>query len=305
MKRERRPMTGSRGPGRRNGALLCFLMVLAAAVTMSACDRRAAADREGVAAVQSTAAGAARQEPVASPPSIEGTWVRPSPSGGGLREALVLEADGTASFVGIPSLKALTWNLDDGYLTLETNQIRYPQPRPIGFDVAELTADRLVLSAEGDYLAGEYHRDDHAVSVVSGSVVYDGDEPFPDAAVLVVALEDVTWQEANGEVVADAAFPVAGKKAPVAFRIRFFTDQILPARTYSVRPSIIVNGQQRFKNTHANLVLTQGHPNHLEVALTHIQEVDPAAQSEISREAVRPPPAARHAPSTVKQRISL
>jgi putative lipoprotein len=101
---------------------------------------------------------------------------------------------------------------------------------------------------------------------VRGTLSYRERMALTEAAVVDVALEDVSRADAPAEIVARQVIRAPGQ-VPIAFALRYDPAWIDPRHTYAVRARIMDGGQLRFTTTESLPVLTQGHPSELTIEL--------------------------------------
>lgn len=114
-----------------------------------------------------------------------------------------------------------------------------------------------------------------AAHTVSGTVAYRERVAMPENANLSIQLQDTSRADAPAQVIAQQEITFAGRQVPVPFELAYEPAKIDPKHTYSVSARITVDGQLRFLNTSAHLVLTQGHPAKVNLML---QPVTPPAK---------------------------
>jgi putative lipoprotein len=102
---------------------------------------------------------------------------------------------------------------------------------------------------------------------VSGTITYLVRMALPPQAVIEVQLQDVSRADAPAAVVALAKFPLGPRSSPVPFLLKYETAKIDPKHTYAVSARILVMGELRFANKEAYPVLTQGHPNKVDLVV--------------------------------------
>jgi uncharacterized lipoprotein YbaY len=108
-----------------------------------------------------------------------------------------------------------------------------------------------------------------AGAVVTGTVTYHQILALPPEAVLQVRLLDVSRQDAPALLLNQQVISCPGQ-VPIPFRIAYDPAAIDPRHTYAVQARITAAGRLLFINTSAHLVITRGHPHHVEVVLQPI-----------------------------------
>jgi putative lipoprotein len=113
---------------------------------------------------------------------------------------------------------------------------------------------------------------------VSGTVSYLSRMGLPASAIIEVQLQDVSLADAPAKLVAKEEMALGERQVPVPFELKFDAGKIEPQHMYSVRASILVNGQLRFASDKAYPVLTRGNPAHVEVIVKLVSQPGPAAK---------------------------
>ena len=108
---------------------------------------------------------------------------------------------------------------------------------------------------------------------VSGTVSYLSRMALPASAIIEVQLQDVSLADTPAKVVAQEEIALGERQVPVPFELKFDPGKIESQHTYSVRGSILVNGELRFTSDKAYPVLTRGNPARVEVI---VKPVSPA-----------------------------
>lgn len=202
--------------------------------------------------------------PVVAP--LSGTWMRPIGSGVAGREGMSFAADGSLGLVGIHTMNGLTWRVERDTLIVATNTGRDLEPTESRLHIDELTADRLRLSANGEYLAGTYERNDGAAGRVTGVVRAAQQIALPADAAIHVALWDVSDPD-DAKLIANETVPIGGRQVPISFELTYATADIDESHPYAVHASIVSGGELRFQSAAGTPVLTRGHPASVEVVL--------------------------------------
>ncbi len=91
---------------------------------------------------------------------VPGRWIRPNTTGiGDKQEGFTLHTNGTGEFIGIHSMRLVSWKLKEDKLIIATNTERYPHPNPVTYILAYTPDGRLTIhNRQGDYLDGTYKR---------------------------------------------------------------------------------------------------------------------------------------------------
>jgi uncharacterized lipoprotein YbaY len=107
---------------------------------------------------------------------------------------------------------------------------------------------------------------------ITGTVSYLVRSALPPDAIIQVELQDVSRADAPATTMSEDRIPSGQHQVPIAFALKFNPSAIHPQHVYAVNARITVEGRLRFTNDRTYLVLTQGHPSHIEMIL---QPVDP------------------------------
>ena len=102
--------------------------------------------------------------------------------------------------------------------------------------------------------------------LVSGTLLYRERVALTPEAVVDVSLVDVSLADAPAEVIAEETIRDPGQ-VPIPFELEYDPARIDPKHTYAVQARITDRGRVLFRTTTAHLVLTQGHPDSLQVML--------------------------------------
>lgn len=106
-----------------------------------------------------------------------------------------------------------------------------------------------------------------AAGAVTGTVTYLQRVALPPDAVIEVKLQDVSLADAPAKTIADQKITLGTRQVPVPFDLKFDPAKIDPKHSYSVRATILTEGQPRFITDKAYPVITQGNPSHVELIL--------------------------------------
>src|SRR4051812_36051349 len=92
---------------------------------------------------------------------LVGRWIRPNITGiGDQQEGFTLRSNGTGEFIGMHSMRLVSWKIKEDDLILVRNSERYPQPTLATYTFAHTPDGRLTIhSRQGDYLDGAYTKD--------------------------------------------------------------------------------------------------------------------------------------------------
>jgi uncharacterized lipoprotein YbaY len=111
---------------------------------------------------------------------------------------------------------------------------------------------------------------DAGTGTVTGTVTYLQRMALPPDAVIEVKLRDVSLADAPAKTIADQKITLGNRQVPVPFELKFDPAKIDPKHSYSVRATILMEGQPRFVTDKAYPVITQGNPSHLELILKQV-----------------------------------
>ena len=132
----------------------------------------------------------------------------------------------------------------------------------------------IILVAAGTCMA----QDNSAKGIVTGTVTYRQRIALPPDASIKVSLQDVSRMDAAAIVICETEISAGGKQVPIPFELKYKPDGIDPARRYSVRATISVEGKLMFTSTRSYPVLTQGAPRDVEILLQQVSGDQSAAQ---------------------------
>lgn len=104
-------------------------------------------------------------------------------------------------------------------------------------------------------------------AVVSGTVSYLARMALPPETVVEVQLRDVSLADAAARIIAEVKITLENRQVPVPFELRFDRSKIQENHTYGLNARILVDGELRFVNDKAYLVLTAGNPSHVDMIL--------------------------------------
>src|SRR5450432_1136529 len=109
---------------------------------------------------------------------------------------------------------------------------------------------------------------------ITGTVTYLQRSGLPKDAVVLVRLQDVSFQDVQpAKIIAEQTIPLEGQQVPVPFRLSYADADIDPAHSYAVRATISSGGKLLFTSTSSYPVITGGAPKSVEI------RVQPAASS--------------------------
>ncbi len=111
-------------------------------------------------------------------------------------------------------------------------------------------------------------------AMIRGTAAYRERIALPPGAVLEVRLEDISRADAPAELLASATI-VTDRQVPIPFALAFDPARVNPAHRYTVRATLSLDGQVRWRTDTIHPVLTQGAG--LEVALRLVAYTGPAA----------------------------
>jgi putative lipoprotein len=109
--------------------------------------------------------------------------------------------------------------------------------------------------------------------VLKGSVSYRERMALPSDAVMeveLVDLVDVSRQEVDPPVVAEATVFPEGRQVPLPFELRYDQTRIDPSRSYAVRATIRSGAQMLFTTDMVYRVITEGSPTEVDLWLVRV-----------------------------------
>ena len=113
--------------------------------------------------------------------------------------------------------------------------------------------------------------DPDANASVTGTVTYRERIALTPGAVVTVQLRDTSLMDVASELVAEQVITNPGQ-VPIAFEVRYNTDDINPRNTYSIQARITESdGRLAFINDTAYDVITRGNPTRLDMVLVIVQ----------------------------------
>ena len=112
------------------------------------------------------------------------------------------------------------------------------------------------------------------IAMIRGTAAYRERMALPPGAVLEVRLEDVSRADAPAELLSSATI-VTDRQVPIPFALAFDPARINPAHRYTVRATLSLDRQVRWRTDTIHPVLTQGAG--AEVALLLVANPRPAA----------------------------
>jgi len=105
---------------------------------------------------------------------------------------------------------------------------------------------------------------------VTGVVTYRERIALPPNAVVQVSLRDISLADAPAVVLGEQTIITGGNQVPIPFAIAYDPAAIDPRFTYAVSARITVDGQLLFTSMTTMLVITHGHPTHVEIVVQHV-----------------------------------
>jgi uncharacterized lipoprotein YbaY len=188
-----------------------------------------------------------------------------------LIEVLFLGPDGTAVMSSdyvdkLVRIDAGTWTATPTELGQGGSQATVAFTQEDGKPVS----NTMVFQLQGDRLVGAHgftltHLP--ATASITGAATYTQHIGLPADSVVKVQLVDVSIPGAPGTVLAETSFTVDSQPLPFPFDLKYDPTLIAFNHTYAVQATITVNGTVLFRNTAQYLVLTNGHPTHVNLTL--------------------------------------
>lgn len=102
---------------------------------------------------------------------------------------------------------------------------------------------------------------------VTGRVTYLQRIALPPGSVINVKLVDVSRQDAPAITIGEQKIVTTSEQVPVSFEIKYNPTEIKPDHTYAIQASITIDGRLRWVTATIHQVITQGHPNTVEIVL--------------------------------------
>jgi putative lipoprotein len=123
--------------------------------------------------------------------------------------------------------------------------------------------------------------DPDANASVTGTVTYRERIALSPGAVVTVQLRDTSLMDTASELIAEQVITNPGQ-VPIAFEVRYNSDDINPRNTYSIQARITESdGRLAFINDTAYDVITRGNPTRIDMVLVIVQPppdpINPAA----------------------------
>lgn len=107
--------------------------------------------------------------------------------------------------------------------------------------------------------------------VIEGTVAWRERIALPPEAELQVSLNDVSRMDAPAVMLAEQRIRLAGRQAPVPFRLDVDAARLDPRKRYVVAARVVVGGALFFINDTAYPVLTQGAGKRVDMTLVRVQ----------------------------------
>ena len=122
-------------------------------------------------------------------------------------------------------------------------------------------ATLVVLAVRGEAAPGE--------DMVTGTAVYGEPIDLPPGAVFEATLEDISRTDVAAGIIATHRVPDAGNP-PYRFTLPYDPARIVPSRRYAVRARVTLAGRLLFTSDQVYPVITNGHPNAVEITLKRV-----------------------------------
>lgn len=126
---------------------------------------------------------------------------------------------------------------------------------------------QIIVAPDGAQTFEVNGREQMDLATVTGSVTYRPRIALPPNAVVEVQLVDVSRADAPAITLASQRIITGGRQVPIPFELVYNPNQIDPRMTYAVQARISVDGELQFINTRRFPVISQGHPNQVEVVV--------------------------------------
>lgn len=105
---------------------------------------------------------------------------------------------------------------------------------------------------------------------VTGDVSYRQRIALTPRAVVEVRLLDVSRADASSTTIAEQTIRPGGRQVPISFDLVYDLERIDPRGRYTIQVRILDRNRLRFTNSQAYPVITNGHPNEVNVIVTPV-----------------------------------
>ncbi|MBE9066411.1 YbaY family lipoprotein [Leptolyngbya cf. ectocarpi LEGE 11479] len=112
---------------------------------------------------------------------------------------------------------------------------------------------------------------------ITGTVSYRPRIALPSDAVIDISLVDVSRADAPTITLSSQKIVSGGRQVPFPFTLLYDPEQISPGLSYAVQSRITIDGDLKFVTTTQFPVITNGHPNEVEV---QVEPTTPVAAAE-------------------------
>lgn len=102
---------------------------------------------------------------------------------------------------------------------------------------------------------------------VKGSVTYRQRIALPSGSVIEVKLVDISRQGTAAITIGEQRIVTISQQVPIPFEIKYNPAEIKQDHSYAVQASITVGGRLRWMTATVHLVITQSHPEMVEIVL--------------------------------------
>ncbi len=110
-----------------------------------------------------------------------------------------------------------------------------------------------------------------AQNTVTGTVLYLQRRALPPNSIVEVELQDVSRQDAAAIVLGNQTIATNGRQIPFEFAILYDPALIQEGNSYVIRARITAEGQMLFTTTSRYAVITNGHPNQVEIRVDPVR----------------------------------
>lgn len=117
--------------------------------------------------------------------------------------------------------------------------------------------------------------------MVTGTVAYRERMALPPDAVVQVQLSDVSLQDVAAQALAETSLSPKGRQVPLPFELRYDPAKVVPGHRYAVRATIRSEGQLLFTTDTHTPVLTEGHPDKVDLMLVRVTSPEGGAPGQL------------------------
>lgn len=104
-----------------------------------------------------------------------------------------------------------------------------------------------------------------AMATVAGTLTYSGEPDLPEGAIAFITLVDVSPRQDSSSSITARQTIAQPFSDPITFELVYRPDQIDPRHLYALQAQITAGEQVIYRSRSAYPVITQGHPNQVEI----------------------------------------